>query len=40
MTVKYLKYLITKRWIRCKDTHNLNKANRNKKFDILVPMVE
>jgi hypothetical protein len=33
--VRYLKYFITKRWIRCKDLHNFNKASWNEKFDIL-----
>lgn len=40
MAGKYLKYFIAKRWIRCEDTHNFDKTNCNKKFDILILMVE
>jgi hypothetical protein len=39
-SVKYLKYFVSKRWIRCKDSHNFNKADSNKKSDILVLMAE
>lgn len=36
ISVKYLKYFVSKRWIRCKDSHNFNEADSNKKSDILV----